>query len=271
MDFEAFDQVIEGTELDLRPRIKTVARQTAQRELADVPEDVVALILPSRLGWLARRAREIERDHLAQIDELLNAFASDLTSAALWEKKKCELIAVARRIAQRELADVPDDLATQILPSRLDRLTQRAQEAFERGRAEQIDELLNKYAADLRGAVLWERQNGALKPVTPSSELKRCQEVLAAKEYHSAEFKGLLHLLRDGERIRGVHFRQIETSTRIITRADIFGAFPFDRVMTQELRERMFVAEHVIATAERREREDHEAQLRSPGSNAFIQ
>jgi hypothetical protein len=161
---------------------------------------------------------------------------------------------VARRIAQRELADVPDDLATQILPSRLDRLTQRAQEAFERGRPEQIDELLNEYAIDLRGAVLWERQNGALKPVTPSSELERCKDVLAAKKYGASEFQGLLNLLRDGERIRSVGFRQIESSIRSITRADIFNAYPFDRVMTQGLRERMFISEDVIAEAERRER-----------------
>jgi hypothetical protein len=270
MNFESFDQIIDGEEVDSRARAKSAARRIAERELANVPEDVVAQILPSRLGWLARRAHAIERDHLAQIDELLNAFASDLANAVLWERKKCELIAVALRIAERELADVPDDLATQILPSRLDRLTQKAHEAFERGHSEQIDELLNKYASDLRGTVLWERQNGALKPVTPSSELKRCQEVLAAKEYHSAEFKGLLHLLRDGERIRGVDFRQIETSMRTITRKDLFDAYPFDRVMTQELRERMFTSERVIEAAERREREDREAQLRGPGSNSFI-
>jgi hypothetical protein len=188
----------------------------------------------------------------------------------LWEKQNDALNAVARRIAERELADVPDDLAAQILPSRLGRLTQRAREAFDRGHPEQIGELLNEYAADLRGTVLRERQSGALKPVTPSGELERCKEVLAAKKYGASEFQGLLNLLRDGERIRSVDFRRIETSMRTITRADIFGAFPFDRVMTEEFRERMFTPERVIEEAERREREDHESQLRGPGSNSFI-
>jgi hypothetical protein len=40
--------------------------------------------------------------------------------------------------------------------------------------------------------------------------------------------------------------------------------------MTEEFRERMFTPERVIEEAERREREDHESQLRGPGSNSFI-
>ena len=271
MDFKDFDEMIDAVEIDPRARMKLGARRVIDRELTDVPEDVVALILPSRLSRLAWRAREIEREHLAQIDELLNAFASELTNAALWEKKKCELIAVARRIGERELADVPDDLATQILPSRLDRLTQRAQEAFERGRPKQIDELLNKYAADLRGAVLWERQNGALKPVTPSSEIERCRDVLSAKKYGAYEVGGLRHLLRGGERILSVDFREIVTSMRTVTRKEIFDAFPFDRVMSKEFREQMFVSERTIEEAEQRAREQFEADTRAPGARNFVQ
>jgi hypothetical protein len=271
MDFKDFDEMIDAVEIDPRARMKLGARRVIDRELADVPEDVVALILPSRLSRLARRAREIEREHLAQIDALLNAFVSELTNAALWEKKKCELIAVARRIAERELADVPDDLATQILPSRLDRLTQRAQEAFERGHPEQIDKLLNEYAADLRGAVLRERQSGALQPISPDSEIKRCRGQLSDRVYGAYEVGALRHTLRAGERILSVDFQVIETSMRTITRKDLFDAYPWDRVMSQELRERMFVSERAIEEAEQRARQQFEADTRAPGARNFVQ
>jgi hypothetical protein len=94
-----------------------------------------------------------------------------------------------RHISKLAFADVPENVTIQMLPSRLVPFAHRMVKAIKHGKLDQLDGLLYSFWAELTSAVLHERQNGILKPVTPSSELERCKEVLAAKEYHSESSK----------------------------------------------------------------------------------
>jgi hypothetical protein len=177
----------------------------------------------------------------------------------------------ARRIAKLAFADVPEDATIGMLPSRLVRFALRVCEVIERGRLDQIDGLLYSFWAEMSSAVLHERQNGILAPVTPETEIKRNRGALAAKRYNTNEVAGLRAVLRDGERLRHVGFRQTQTSERVTSREEIWAAMPHDRIVSPEFIERMRTPEDIIAAAERHDCEDLEAQLRGPGSNAFIQ
>jgi hypothetical protein len=174
----------------------------------------------------------------------------------------------------RLLGDLAPDLAAQIARSHLDQLLSRVEPMLKLGRYDLLDKPLADFSSGIATAVQWEREHGSLKPVTPSSELDRCKELLSAKAYHAGEFKGLLHSLADGECSRRVNFRTIETSTRTITREDIRAAYPFDRVVSEEFKERTFTPDHFIARAEKAEHDRVEAASVEPGTFAagcFVQ
>jgi hypothetical protein len=201
---------------------------------------------------------EISKEH----DQLIDAAEIDPARPLNLESRRiaktdwrAHIKTGARRAAQRAFADVPDPVTISMLPSRLVPFAHRIVEAIKHGKLDQIDTLLYSFWAELSCLVLKERQDGILAPITPESEIKPCRGMLAAKKRNSNEVAGLRAVLRDGERIRHVGFRQIQTSERVITREEEWAAMPHDRC---------------VSAAEREEEKDREAQLRGPGSDAFI-
>jgi hypothetical protein len=173
------------------------------------------------------------------------------------------LNARVEQICKRILPDdLPADVRVTILDSRLTALHARAKALIERGRTHLLDVALDEFTEDLGKALYFERQHGALKVCTPADEVRRISGAGLWSRFHwnGHETGTLLLVLKPGETIKGVGFREIVTSERTIVRYDaIFDAFRPNGYSVEFWRKGC-TSENEIAAAEAMER--HEAAVR---------
>jgi hypothetical protein len=80
---------------------------------------------------------------------------------------------------------------------------------------------LDKFVADVRAAVVYERAHGVLRQVTPFDELNNWKGELSANQWRAAECSTMIDapLLKAGDRIAAINFNCITlTDGRLITR-----------------------------------------------------
>ncbi len=154
------------------------------------------------------------------------------TNASSWCRKEfdeaVDAIEIDRRknlkvtvanILERELADIPADVAEEYLPSRLQKLAKQCKDPLECGRYDRIDELLEEFARDLSRAMSWERREGSLRPLTVLSECKRVAGRLGACLWNGFSIAQLVSVLTPADLpILSISLREIKTTSRRIQR-----------------------------------------------------
>ena len=148
----------------------------------------------------------------------LEEFNSAIDSIVIDPRER--LKAVARRIVERILRDVPQDIADQISASRLHALAARAADLLERGLWDRVDSAVSDFAADLDEALAFERRVGRLKPITPESEHARTAGELGRRLWNAWEQKNSFAMMVEGEQVLEIGWRTIRTTQRTIVRHD---------------------------------------------------
>ena len=153
--------------------------------------------------------------------EALNEFVDSLNQLSL-DPRKAWMESV-RAICERELAvaALPPKLAEAIARSRLRILTANLNSALAGGHYDLGATAIAEFASSLRTAVLYERQHGALRPITPDSEVKRVAATLTAYQYNALELDALRVMLAPGERVQDVGWWAIKTGDRSISRSEL--------------------------------------------------
>lgn len=151
----------------------------------------------------------------------MSEFDDTLDSAETDPRPKWK--AAAKRICEQELAGVPGEIAEEITRAHLRELGKNLRQCFEEHRITDGNQWIAQLALGLRNAIRWERQQGRLKPVNPTSEIERSMTGLQACAYTRwpLEIDSLLALLKPGERILEIGIRTLKTSHRTIGRGDL--------------------------------------------------
>ncbi len=154
--------------------------------------------------------------------DLFEKFDSRIDAAQLDPRPAAK--EAVRRIVEFVTRGIPESIAARILESRLAALADRIALAVERGNFSAVHALVDGFETELIGAVRDERERGALKPITPESELARIAPMLAARLYNSIEAEGTRLTLKPDERILDVGFWHIRTTERVISRDELRAA-----------------------------------------------
>ncbi len=128
----------------------------------------------------------------------------------------------AAHIRARELRDIPPDLAVELSGPRLERLAEASRVAIESGRFDKLADILNEFSTDLHNAAVYERTKGRLRPApTAADQIKSFTSDFERCRWNRYESSCLLKMLKAAERIVSIGYREIRTSERTITRADL--------------------------------------------------
>ncbi|WP_324094827.1 hypothetical protein [Candidatus Binatus sp.] len=192
--------------------------------------------------------------------ERLNDFKRHLNARESDPRRR--VIADVEAIVEQLKADMPDDIFERIIGNRLVELESRLGEKIESGRFGDCDPLVTAFRFDLLRTIQYERSEGLLKPITGASEVKRCGWLFERFRWNGFETGALAHLLRPGEIIREVNYRQIVTDQRTIGRYSDF----FDELRPSGYSKEHWMSqctsERVIAEAENAERREAEQAAR---------
>jgi hypothetical protein len=191
----------------------------------------------------------------------IDAFEDPFTKAR--KKLKDSIL----RIVRHELDGLSNkEIIDKLLDGRLDALAEHAEDVFESGRYGELDQLLGEFASGLRAARLYEQQHGALKVVSPESELERCAGTLGQRKWNPCEQQRIRMQIKDGEQIISINLREIKTTQRTIVRRDP----DWNRFREVGNSQAWFydqgTPESVICEAEQRERKEAE-ELERPFSS----
>jgi hypothetical protein len=184
-------------------------------------------------------------DYLQEFSDTLDAAETD--PRPRWKRIVGEII--VNELDRRQVRkDVADDLAQTCLR----KLGPALRLTLEESRTPDAAELLSDFAMELRRMVQHEREHARLRVVTAATELERCAAAYHEHAWGGAEHDALVHMIKDGEKIRSIGFWKIELDTREVTRDQVRN---FDRPPTF-LRTKnwlsMYVSDEAVRDAEER-------------------
>jgi hypothetical protein len=152
--------------------------------------------------------------------DLFTEYRSTIATAVLDPRERMERS--VRQVVETETRYIPDDVAADVVRSRLATLAKVFVDIIEDRDTRKWPDLLFDFSRDLREAIRREREHGRLKPAT--NGVDELAGGFHQHRYHGGEIDGLRRLLQPGERAQVVGWLGTKTNQRTVTRAEMRDA-----------------------------------------------